>query len=577
MAEPSSVRRPEGHVPDMSRACLGQVRAAVGEAADQQREVAEPVRLLAVRAAPGPPLGRLEGHHHQRRRPLGRPHGEHARADAPRRLSLRREVVWEGGGVPAAEGVADVDVAKPHHEFGVVDPEGAVVHSRAIEPVASSAASRSLVGRQPVVAVLCAVLRAAPVAGGAVGAQRQSGGAGGGRGAASALDASDELGPLVGRVAPIAVPLCAAVRVAHSQQADHLARAGGRLPHVEDRVGVPADEADLPQVAPLGVVRAAPHWQLERRVSLESSPRRLRVEAGVAEVLHLGGRAGQVEKGLGHPAAGDGLVRAVRLGVRLLDQRRPQLLLAARGPAAAKGELCVEGEVVSPRRRRHRQLVVDPDRRPRAVEEEAQAVAAGRVARRVGGEDAGDQVVPLGNDGEGAHEPAVADAALPQVLGAEAGVADDVQLERQPRPAQLCGAAAAPEGHLSAVGPRKEAALAGRAVKVPPPLVWRILAHGRGRRLHAAAALGGLASRHGRRRRRPRLLVRLVLSPDRQLRRRVVAVHKLRACLQVAVHRGTPRGRLGRGQRRVVAVQEELAVRGGGARPLGGRREQRRP
>ena len=94
-----------------------------------------------------------------------------------------------------------------------------------------------------------------------------------------------------------------------------------------------------------------------------------------------GARAREVEERLRHVAAGDRLVRAVALSVRLLDERRPQLLLAHRVGASAEREPRTEREVLAPRLRSDGQPIVDGHDAPSSVKEEADAVAAGGVAR----------------------------------------------------------------------------------------------------------------------------------------------------------------------------------------------------
>ena len=197
---------------------------------------------------------------------------------------------------------------------------------------------------------------------------------------------------------------------------------------------MPADESNLAQVAlTLGVVGAAPHRQAERTVRPQPRPHQLRVEALVAQVDHLGGSSCEVEERLGDPTARDRLVAAVCLRVRLLDEARPQLLLPRRGATAAERESRVERQLRATRRRRHGEQVVDPHRLPRAIEEQAQAVAARIVAGGVG-EEPRDQIVPLGDNCQRRHEPAVAHATLPEVVRTEPVVTDNVELTRESRP-----------------------------------------------------------------------------------------------------------------------------------------------
>ena len=240
---------------------------------------------------------------------------------------------------------------------------------------------------------------------------------------------------------------------------------------------MPPNQPNLLQaLAPLSIVGAASHREAQPHVRLEPRPHPLGVELVVAEVDHLGGRAREIQQCLGHLSTTDGLVRAMALGIRLLDERGPQLLLARGRPAAAKGELCLEGEVLAPRLRCDGKEIVNLDGFPLAVHKEAQAAAARPVARGVH-EELSNQVVPLRHHGERAHEPAVAHAALPQVLGAESKVIDNVQLGRQARPLEPGGAAVALEGVLAAVDPCEEAALARLAVPVLFALVGRVALH----------------------------------------------------------------------------------------------------
>ena len=75
-------------------------------------------------------------------------------------------------------------------------------------------------------------------------------------------------------------------------------------------------------------------------------------------------------------------------------------------------------------------------------------------------EEPRDKVVPLGHHRESGHEPAIADAALPQMSSCEAGVRDDRDL-REALPCER------PFGRrastvLSPIRPRKKPALARR-------------------------------------------------------------------------------------------------------------------
>ena len=52
----------------------------------------------------------------------------------------REEVVGVAARMPASEGIAHVHMREAHHEFGVVDPKGAIVDAGALKAWASSAA-----------------------------------------------------------------------------------------------------------------------------------------------------------------------------------------------------------------------------------------------------------------------------------------------------------------------------------------------------------------------------------------------------------------------------------------------------
>ena len=87
------------------------------------------------------------------------------------------------------------------------------------------------------VAVLSAVLWVLAIARGAIRAERQRvrrcAAASTAVGMATAVVvAAEKLRPRVGRIAPLAIPLRAAVRVAHAQEADDAALLGHRLAHV---------------------------------------------------------------------------------------------------------------------------------------------------------------------------------------------------------------------------------------------------------------------------------------------------------------------------------------------------------
>ena len=217
----------------------------------------------------------------------------------------------------------------------------------------------------------------------------------------------------------------------------------------------------------------------------------------------------------------------MRLGVRLLDEASPELLRARDRGAAAEGELRVKSERLAPGLRGHRQLVVDPDGAPRTIEEKAHAAQAGRVARRVGRKEPRDQVVPLRDDGERTHEPAVAHTTLAQILGTEAVVRDDPQLRWQSSPRELRGRSATAKGDLAAVRPCKEAAPAKRAVPVPAALVGRVLGHDGGSGRSTAPARRRRAGLTRRRMRRSVGKRHLVLALDGQLRGWEVLVDKL--------------------------------------------------
>ena len=86
--------------------------------------------------------------------------------------------------MPAAEGVAHVDVREAHHELGIVDPERAVVDAAALKSQRTAAAAATAIVRKRVMAELARMLRVVlAVACGAVlaqGERRERCGRGGG-------------------------------------------------------------------------------------------------------------------------------------------------------------------------------------------------------------------------------------------------------------------------------------------------------------------------------------------------------------------------------------------------------------
>ena len=119
-------------------------------------------------------------------------------------------------------------------------------------------------------------------------------------------------------------------------------------------------------------------------------PQLVEVEMIFVEIDREGGRARQVKQCLCNLSAGDGLVAAVRLGIRLLQQTHPQLRVGS----ARKGEPRVEDVLRPASILCARKPIVNQDCLPLAVEEKTQVVAAGSVACCVF-EQLCDEIMPL--------------------------------------------------------------------------------------------------------------------------------------------------------------------------------------
>mmetsp|Transcript_178512 Transcript_178512/g.572057 ORF Transcript_178512/g.572057 Transcript_178512/m.572057 type:complete len:423 (-) Transcript_178512:301-1569(-) len=338
--------------------------------------------------------------------------------------------------MPAAVRHADVDDLEGHQEVSEVHPKGAVVDARASE--LSGQAQRPL--RAPV----------APLA--------------------------RPLADTVGVPDPKQTHPAVLMRATVAQRSPQKSRVV-QLSDVKDAVGVVPAQAHLLQ---LGVAcRGAAHWKALLLELDHAAPQLLSVEAVLAEIDGLRREASEIQQRLRNFTAADGFIRAMRLGVSFLQQWRPQLLpicSAVRQTASVGSPLII----------RARQPVIDRDGLPLPVQKEPQLVAAGGILRGLAPEQPDDQVRPLGHDGQRREEPAVADTALAEVLGAEAEVVDDDELGKPaPRhvrvPPRFC------------VRPSEEAAATRFAGPIRPAGVGTLLLDVRALRRRAAAAARGRA------------------------------------------------------------------------------------
>ena len=114
-------------------------------------------------------------------------------------------------------------------------------------------------------------------------------------------------------------------------------RGAVKLAYLHHRVRVVTDDADV-RVRRV-TLRGATHRELGGGVRDEFGPRRLRVEVRFVQFDRLRGAPGEVQKPFRDPPAADGVVAPVALGVRLLDQRHPELVI--RGSRVGECEFIV--------------------------------------------------------------------------------------------------------------------------------------------------------------------------------------------------------------------------------------------
>lgn len=201
-------------------------------------------------------------------------------------------------------------------------------------------------------------------------------------------------------------------------------------------------------------------WTQNRlgRKPQQPDPQVLQIEVRCVKVQRESRHATQIDEGFAYFTPADCMIRSVRFSVRFFEQTHPELLVAR----AAEGQPHLACKLRPAGVRYARQLIVDDDMAPLAVEEESQQIAAAARGRCVY-KQARDEVVPLSNNGQRAQEPTVADSTLQQVVRAESKVSyDNVVRQTLPHIRARDG---------GAVGPGEELAAARLAVMVRSPLV----------------------------------------------------------------------------------------------------------